>query len=115
MHRFLLLVIAVAAGCAGTAGVDPTAAVSEMLPGQQAYENVCARCHKRGRGKAPAAGDRDAWEDRSPLWVAVLEEHAKNGYLKMPAKGGDPSLSDYDVTAAAEYMLTLTYPERRLD
>jgi cytochrome c5 len=112
MHWFLLLVIAIAAGCADTSGLDRAATAQEMLPGQQTYENVCARCHKKGRGKAPAVGDRNAWENRSPLWVAVLEEHAKNGYLKMPAKGGDPSLSDYDVTAAAEYMLTLTFPER---
>ena len=113
MRWFLLLVIAIAAGCADTSGVDRAAPAQEMLPGQQTYENVCARCHKRGRGKAPAVGDRKAWESRSSLWVAVLEEHAKNGYLKMPARGGDPSLTDLEVAAAAEYMLTLTYPDRR--
>ncbi len=51
--------------------------------------------------------------DRSESWVAVLEEHAKEGYLAMPARGGDPGLSDHEVSAAAEYMLTQTLPERR--
>jgi cytochrome c5 len=41
----------------------------------------------------------------------VLFEHAKNGYLGMPAKGGDESLDDAAVEMAAEYMLTRTYPD----
>jgi cytochrome c5 len=45
--------------------------------------------------------------------VAVLEEHAKDGYLAMPARGGEPGLCDLDVSAAAEYMLTLTHPDQQ--
>jgi cytochrome c5 len=44
------------------------------------------------------------------LWEAVLFEHVKQGYLNMPAKGGEPGLTDYDVEAAAEYMLNLSHP-----
>ena len=33
----------------------------------------------------------------------------------MPAKGGDEDASDYDVEAAAEYMLTITHPELLAD
>jgi cytochrome c5 len=113
MVRFLILVIAVAAGCAQQDGNASTTPAQGMLPGQQAYENVCATCHAQGLNGAPAIGDREAWADRSELWVAVLEEHAKEGYLAMPARGGDPTLSDQEVSAAAEYMLTQTLPERR--
>jgi cytochrome c5 len=29
----------------------------------------------------------------------------------MPARGGDARMSEYDVDAAVEYMLTITHPE----
>ena len=60
-------------------------------------------------------GDREAWAGRSSMWVAVLEEHAKEGYLDMPARGGDPALTDREVAAAVEYMLTLIHPDRATD
>lgn len=94
---------------------DPEAPPGALLAGQTAYERVCASCHQEGLGGAPAVGDRAAWADRSSSWVGVLEEHAKNGYLAMPPRGGDPTLSDQEVVTAAEHMLTLTHPEQRPD
>jgi cytochrome c5 len=95
-----------------SAAVDTAAAPGgAKLAGQDAYERVCAGCHQDGLNGAPAVGDREAWAARSSLWVGVLEEHAKSGYLAMPARGGDPAASDREVAAAAEYMLTLTHPD----
>lgn len=96
---------------------DPTAVTPSQtaeleLSGAQAYETVCASCHESGLNGAPVTGDADAWSDRSMHWEAVLFEHAKNGYMQMPAKGGEPELSDQSVVAAAEYMLSITYPDR---
>jgi cytochrome c5 len=85
------------------------------LTGKLAYENICADCHEEGVDDAPRTGDRDAWDGRSRLWAAVLTEHAKKGYGYMPARGGTDSLSDADINKAAEYMLTLTYPEAHRD
>jgi len=85
------------------------------LTGEQAYKQTCASCHDDGIDGAPRTGDPDAWADRSMLWEAVLIEHANNGYLKMPAKGGDPSLDDATVARAVEYMLMLTYPDAPRD
>lgn len=80
------------------------------------YERACASCHDPGASEsAPSIGVREDWEDRSRIWVAVLEEHARLGYLEMPAKGGDPALTDDEVAAASEYMLSVTYPELPLD
>mgnify|MGYP000264159802 CR=1 FL=1 len=39
----------------------------------------------------------------------------KAGYLEMPARGGAPGLTDEDVSAASEYILTVTYPELPVD
>jgi cytochrome c5 len=108
----LLLVLIVAAGCSRD-DVEPSAApAQELLAGQAAYEKVCAGCHEEGIDGAPLTGDSDAWADRSSLWVGVLEEHAINGYLKMPPKGGDPGMIDEEVAAAAAFMLTQTHPDR---
>ena len=84
---------------------------STSLIGKQTYDKYCAVCHEEGLDGAPRTGDRDAWDERSWLWEAVLFEHARSGYGNMPAKGGDATLDDATVTKAAEYLMTLTYPE----
>lgn len=83
--------------------------------GEDVYEWACAACHSTGEKGAPRIGEREAWSDRSPLWSAVLLEHAKEGFLEMPAKGGHGYLSDRAVEAAGEYMLGRTFPERPRD
>jgi cytochrome c5 len=114
MNRSLQALLAL--GCIAACSpppVDPAAAPEQgLLEGQRAYQNVCAGCHEEGKDGAPLTGDREAWADRSPLWAAVLEEHAKDGYLDMPAKGGDPDLSDEEVRAAVDHMMMLTHPEQ---
>jgi cytochrome c5 len=57
---------------------------------------------------APLTGQPEYWAGRSRLWQAVLFRHAEQGYVKMPARGGDESLTDREVQAAAEYMLAVT-------
>ncbi len=82
-----------------------------FLLGQETYKSTCASCHDEGVEDAPKIGDRDSWSSRSQLWSAVLLEHAKQGFLSMPAKGGNPELTDRMVEAAGEYMLSVTFPE----
>lgn len=94
-----------------TVGPDPRDGES----GRAVYERVCAECHDTGQGGAPVTGEPAGWSDRSPLWQAVLYEHAETGYLDMPAKGGHPELTEQQVEAAAEYMLNRTFAERRDD
>lgn len=89
----------------------PPAEDTMQLSGKQAYEKVCAECHDEGVDGAPRTGDRDTWTGRSWLWEAVLFEHAKSGYMTMPAKGGEDTLDDAIVEMAAEYMLAKTYPD----
>ena len=86
-----------------------------MAHGRAAYEAGCATCHKHGTDGAPVTSRAEDWADRSDLWESVLAEHARKGYINMPAKGGNPAASDYDVQAATEYMLTITHPELPAD
>ena len=89
----------------------PPAENTMQLTGKQAYEQACAQCHDEGVDGAPKTGDREAWTGRSWLWEAVLFEHAKDGFMAMPAQGGEEALDDAIVEMAAEYMLSKTYPD----
>ena len=82
-----------------------------MADGKRIYETACARCHDTGALGAPVLGRTGDWQDRSSLWEAVLFEHANSGYLAMPAQSGEGGLSEYDVDAASEYLLTRSHPE----
>ena len=123
MSRLLLLagvcILAVAckqpgddqAGPDDAAVAEATIEITETLSGATAYKKACATCHEQGLENAPKTGDRDAWAGRSWLWEAILVEHAKQGYLGMPAQGDGVQLSDREISLAAEYMLRQVHPE----
>jgi cytochrome c5 len=92
-------------------GTSAQATEQRMQEGKKAYENTCARCHEAGVMQAPRTQQAKDWEGRSHLWDSVLVEHANKGYLAMPPQGGDGGMSDYDIRAAAEYMVTITHPD----
>lgn len=96
-------------------GSKDVIAAQRMEDGRRVYAAHCARCHDTGIAGAPITGQPGDWSERSDLWDAVLFEHVEQGYLSMPAKGGQQDLTDYDVDAAAEYMLNLTHPEMTQD
>jgi cytochrome c5 len=117
MRRYLVLAFAVPlTACLRPAATSSVAPVPEPSPNglvesaRLAYERACAGCHEDGLGGAPRTRHPEDWLGRSRLWQAVLTERAKRGYLGMPAKGGEPELSDREVQAAAEYMLSITHP-----
>ncbi len=85
---------------------------TESMSGQEIYELACGTCHDTGVGGAPISGNPADWADRSPLWQAVLMEHADAGYLDMPVKGGNEELSDQQIDTAVLYMLGVTFPNR---
>lgn len=107
----LLLTLLIAVSV--TAETVPT--TQRYKDGKAIYDYVCSRCHDHGEGGAPLVGKPESWSQRSGLWVAVLFEHAEEGFLAMPAGGGDARLSPYDIEVAAEYMVQTTFPGRPED
>jgi cytochrome c5 len=109
-------VYAGATGAAQQAAADQAAkamAASQVayggtLDGAVIYDNLCAGCHKSGAGGAPlltAAG----LGARAGLGKDTLHKHAIEGYQGtagvMPAKGGNPALTDDQVKVAVDWML----------
>ncbi len=83
--------------------------VAVVQSGPQVYNAACNVCHGNGVGGAPITGDVDAWTARIAQGNELLYQHAIEGFAGevgyMPAKGGNPSLSDEEVIAAVDYMV----------
>ena len=73
--------------------------------GKEIFETVCTACHSTGVLGAPKYGDKPSWEPRIAKGEATLIQSALNGFNKMPARGGQPNLSDDEVKATVQYML----------
>jgi cytochrome c5 len=54
---------------------------------------------------APKVGAKDQWEPRFAQGLDTLVNHAVNGIRSMPAKGGNPALSEVNIKDAVTYML----------
>jgi cytochrome c5 len=91
-------------------GADLVAAAAASAPvaagksGEDVYKAVCSMCHAAGLMNAPKFGDKAQWEPRVKQGYDTLVSHAINGVRTMPAKGGNPALSDAEVAAAVKHM-----------
>lgn len=115
LFRLPLLAALAASSQLVTASEPLTAPSERLVDGEKSYRAICASCHDSGTDGAPVTANREDWKERSHLWEAVLFEHAEKGYIKMPAMGGSDYATEYDVDAAAEYMLTITHPDMHRD
>lgn len=83
--------------------VDPNAPKIERS-GEQVYNEVCASCHASGALGSPKYKDAAAWGKRIAQGYETLLTHAIKGFNKMPARGGDPDLTDLEVARGVVYM-----------
>lgn len=83
--------------------VDPNAPRVDRT-GEQVYNDVCAGCHGNGALGSPKFKDKAAWGSRNGKGFDTLVDHAINGFNKMPARGGEPDLSDLEVMRGIVYM-----------
>jgi len=73
--------------------------------GKSTFDTVCTACHGTGVAGAPKFGDKAAWGPRIAQGKPALYNSALHGKNAMPAKGGNPGLSDDAVKAAVDYMV----------
>ena len=97
-----------AADAAAKAAAASQVAYGGTLDGAVIYDNLCAGCHKSGAGGAPmlVATGMGA---RVGKGKDTLYKHAIEGYQGtagvMPAKGGNPALTDDQVKVTIDWML----------
>ncbi len=90
------------AAAPAAAAPAPAAAAAD---GKKVYDAGCVACHGAGVAGAPKFGDKAAWAPRIKTGMDALYNTALKGKGVMPAKGGNPALSDADVKAAVDYMV----------
>jgi len=78
------------------------------MSGAEIVTKVCGACHGSGVLNAPKIGDKAEWSKRKAAGMSALLANSLKGKNQMPARGGDPSLSDAEVKAAVEEMLKQT-------
>jgi cytochrome c5 len=72
--------------------------------GQEVYDSVCGACHGSGALGAPKYQNKGDWAPRNGKGLDTLVKHALEGFKQMPARGGNPDLSDTEITRAIVYM-----------
>ena len=97
-----------AATAAAAAVVVSQVAYGGTLDGAVIYDSLCAGCHKSGAGGAPMLLTAQ-WAARIGQGKDTLHKHSIEGFMGasgvMPAKGGNPALTDEQVIATVDWML----------
>lgn len=91
--------------CGSAAAPAASASSGDEIDGAGIYNRICMACHETGAAGAPVRGDEAAWAERTEQGFATLLEHSINGIGAMPARGGNPNLSDAEVEASTAYLL----------
>jgi cytochrome c5 len=73
--------------------------------GKEVVDAVCAACHATGNQGAPKIGDAKAWSARAAQGLSALTQHAIHGIRQMPAHGGNPNVTDFEIERAVTYMV----------
>jgi cytochrome c5 len=104
------------AAMAAAAEAAKTAAASQVAyggttDGKTIFGNLCTTCHTNAATGAPVITDKGAWAPRVAQGLDTLLKHAIEGYQGkdgklMPAKGGNPALTDAQVKATVEWMVS---------
>ena len=87
--------------------IDPSAPKVERT-GKEVVDAVCGACHTSGALNAPKIGDKTAWAPHLGMGLEHLTQNAIKGIRQMPARGGNPDLSDLEIARAIAFMANLS-------
>lgn len=123
-HLLPLILVTALAACGKSESPPPAAAPAPVAAapapaantaadggkGADIFKKTCAMCHQTGVAGAPKLGDKADWGPRIAQGADTLHKHAIEGFNgskgAMPAKGGNPSLSDEDVKLAVDFIVS---------
>jgi cytochrome c5 len=99
-----------AAQDAAKKAAESQVAYGGTLDGKTIFGNLCKTCHENAATGAPVLTDKGSWAPRIAQGMDTLFTHAINGFTgskgTMPAKGGNPSLTDAQVKATVQWMVS---------
>jgi cytochrome c5 len=100
-----------AAKAAAASAAASQVAYGGTTDGKAIFDHLCTTCHSTGATGAPKITDKSAWAPRIKEGIATLVKHAIDGYTgpdgnHMPAKGGNPALTDAQVEATVKWMVS---------
>jgi cytochrome c5 len=95
-------------GLLGAASLFAAGNAAAQAKGDEVYKKACGVCHDQGIAGAPKMGDKAAWAPRIKQGMDALYTVGIKGKpgTGMVAKGGNSSLSDADVKAAVDFMVS---------
>jgi cytochrome c5 len=94
------------AALAALSGLATAATLASAADGKAVYEQTCAACHASGVAGAPKYGDKAAWAPRVAQGKPALVASVTKGKGAMPPKAGNGALTDDQLSAAVDYMVT---------
>ncbi|MDQ6648351.1 MAG: c-type cytochrome [Pseudomonadota bacterium] len=99
-----------AAAEAATKAAASHVAYGGTTDGKEIFNHLCTSCHTSGVAGAPKVGNKAMWAPRVAQGIDTLVKHAIEGYHGpdgnyMPAKGGNPALTDEQVTNAVHWIV----------
>lgn len=104
VKRSAAAILWLAAGAGSMAAAAP--AVAAERTGRQVVETVCIECHGPGRDGAPRIGNAYEWASHAKIGLEMLTRNAILGVRKMPAHGGQASLTDLEMSRAIAFMVS---------
>ena len=88
------------------APAQQAAATPQKVDGKAVYDKVCVACHQISVANSPKLGDKAAWAPRIQTGVDSLMQSVIKGKGAMPPKAGNPALTDAEIRAAVEFMVS---------
>lgn len=90
----------------GMAALLALAGAAQAADGKAVYDKTCVACHASGVANAPKFGDKAAWAPRIATGKEALLASVIKGKGAMPPKAGATDLSEADIQAAIEHMVS---------
>jgi len=88
------------------APAQQAAASPQKADGKAVYDKVCFACHQTSVANSPKLGDQAAWAPRIKTGMDSLVQSVLKGKGAMPPKGGNPALSEQEIRAAVDFMVS---------
>jgi len=88
------------------APAQQAAASPQKVDGKAVYDKVCFACHQVSVANSPKLGDKAAWAPRLQTGIDSLVQSVIKGKGAMPPKAGNPALSEAQIRATVEFMVS---------